>query len=76
MPPTPTVAVAPGYLGYRRAAAYCGLGERTLRRAVAAGRLPACRVGRRVLLAHADLDRFVRGEPTPTPTSTPGDPRP
>lgn len=50
-------------LSYAEAAQLAGLGERTLRRHVASGRLPAFRIGRRVLIDPTDLHDFIRGAP-------------
>jgi excisionase family DNA binding protein len=46
-------------LSYDEAARRLGIGERTVRGLVYAGRLPAVRVGTRRLIAQADLDAFV-----------------
>lgn len=47
------------------ATAYTGCSERTLRRYVSAGRLPAYRVGPRRLVFHlADLDGLLQRVPT------------
>jgi excisionase family DNA binding protein len=46
-------------LSYEEAAQRLGIGERTLRGLVYAGRLPAVRLGARRLLAQADIDAFV-----------------
>jgi excisionase family DNA binding protein len=47
------------YLSVAEAAAYLGVGQRTVRRLLAFGELPARRVRKRVLVARGDLDRLV-----------------
>lgn len=53
----------PVSVGYRDAALATGLGERTLRSLVNAGRLPARRFGSRVVIRWSDLEAFVNGLP-------------
>jgi excisionase family DNA binding protein len=48
----------PECVDYREGARRLGVSERTMRRLVAAGELPAVRAGRRVLLRTADLREF------------------
>jgi excisionase family DNA binding protein len=65
--------VASPWLPVCDAAAYLGVSERTLERALARGRLRSSMVGRRRLLHRDDLDAFVRraaGEET-APTAPP-----
>lgn len=52
--------ISQGYFTKEQAKAYTGLSVRTLEYAIADGRLTAYRVGKRVLFAKEDLDRFVR----------------
>lgn len=56
------------YLTYAAAVAYTGMSAMTLRRAVEAGRLKACRPEgqRAVRFDVRELDRFVRGNDEPT----------
>lgn len=49
----------PGWLQPKRAAAYADVGERTMRRWLAAG-LPHSRVGGVVLVKRAELDAWIR----------------
>ena len=49
-----------GYLTKETAKFYTGLSPRTLEYAVSGGRLRAFKVGKRVLFAREDLDRFIR----------------
>lgn len=49
-----------GYYTKDGARAYTGLASRTLEYAVSQGRLRAFKVGKRVLFAREDLDRFIR----------------
>ena len=44
------------------AAEECGLSERTIHNAIKDGRLPALRVGRRVLVTAAALQDFLNGK--------------
>jgi excisionase family DNA binding protein len=52
--------IEPGYYTKDAAKAYTNLSSRTLEYTVAEGKLRAFRVGKRVLFAREDLDRFVR----------------
>lgn len=52
--------VETGYYTKEAATAYTSLSQRTLEYAVAEGKLRAYRVGKRVLFAREDLDRFIR----------------
>jgi excisionase family DNA binding protein len=59
------------------AARYTGLSPKTIRRWVAAGVVPGYRVGRRVLIRFADLDRHIQEQRRRTPlmaTAPPTDP--
>ena len=64
-------------MNMRQAAAACGLSTKTLGRAIAAGELPASRVGTRQLILRADLEAWLlarRSVPqlrNPQPTSPP-----
>ena len=49
------------WLPLRGAAAYVGVSERTLERAIASGRLRSATIGRRRLVHRDDLDVYVRG---------------
>jgi excisionase family DNA binding protein len=49
-----------GYLTKDAARAYTSLSPRTLEYAVSEGKLRAFKVGKRVLFAKEDLDRFIR----------------
>lgn len=57
----PRRMTAAGFLNYREAASVVGLSERTVRRRVATGDLPAYRSGRRVLIDPADLIEHIQG---------------
>jgi excisionase family DNA binding protein len=48
-------------VGYEGAAARLGVSARTVRRKVAAGQLPAVRVGRRVVVPVAALEDMAKG---------------
>lgn len=52
-PPPPAGTGVPG------AAAHLGVSTSTTRRLIAAGEIPAARVGSRVIVRYADLDRFL-----------------
>jgi excisionase family DNA binding protein len=56
--------VMPLMLSTSKAAAVCGLSERTVRRLIASGRLPAVAVGSSRRIRAADLDRFVAELPS------------
>ena len=77
LPPTPEGRIAeaathfdrvrgdePSYLSVAEAAMFLGVSQKTLQRAIrGAGRpLPHIRIGRRVLLARADLDRWITAQ--------------
>ncbi len=54
----------PEWLSLQQAAALYGVSVDTLRRRIAAGRLPACRFGERLIRVRAeDLDRLFRPIP-------------
>lgn len=53
----------------RTAARVYGLGKTTLWEAIRAGKLPARRVGRRVLLRLTDLDAWIDGDKKKSPRS-------
>jgi excisionase family DNA binding protein len=55
-----------GYYTKESAKFYTGLSQRTLEYAVSEGKLRAFKVGKRVLFAKEDLDRFVRQRQTGT----------
>ena len=56
----PADSINPEYFPKREASTYCGLSERYLDAAKAAGELPFYRVGsRRVLFARRDLDKWL-----------------
>lgn len=70
----PTVIEPTQYCNLATAAARAAVSTRTLRRAIAAGRLPAVRVGNNFRIAVQDLDGFMRSNPgtiyrAPTPPS-------
>ena len=52
------------YLSRVAAAKYLGLCARYVDRLVASGKLPVVRIGRRVLLDAADLDKFMAAHKT------------
>lgn len=54
------------WLNFKDAAAYIGLGERTLRRYVSEGKCPAARVGgeRLIRIKRSDLDKLMQPIPT------------
>ena len=59
------ITEATDYLSVREAADRCDLSEKTIRRYIAAGKLPAFRVGpRNVRIRVGDLDAFARPIPT------------
>jgi excisionase family DNA binding protein len=45
-------------LSVEEAAAACGLGQSTIRRLIREGKLPARRIGTRLLICRADLETF------------------
>jgi excisionase family DNA binding protein len=51
------------YLSVRQAAAECGVAERTVRRWIMSGRLPAIHASREIRVQRADLEALERGEP-------------
>jgi excisionase family DNA binding protein len=53
---------APKYVSLAQASQRCNLSARTLRRAIADGRLRAHRIGRLIRIHVADLDQFVQGD--------------
>ncbi len=59
----PTPHVRRRYVSLAQASAITGLSSRTLRRAIAAKRLRAHRVGRLVRIEEDDLHEMIRGEP-------------
>ncbi len=54
-----TEVITPRGLSFKQAAAYSGLALWTLRVAVWDGKLPAVKVGRRMIILRDDLDRFL-----------------
>lgn len=56
------------------AAAAMRCGEDTVRRRIGAGTLPARRVGKRLLVSRADLDRLLAGVPVGGPPDGRADP--
>jgi excisionase family DNA binding protein len=52
-------SLAPGALSPRDAARYMGLSEKTIWSLTKTGKLPACKVGRRVIYRRETLDRFL-----------------
>lgn len=51
----------PAYLGIPEAAAYLGVDDKTIRRAIAAGRLPGYRLGRKLIkVKPADLEALLK----------------
>jgi excisionase family DNA binding protein len=60
---TPAVHAEVRFMGYRAAAAYCGMSSMTLRRLVQSGRLKTYRPtgdeGRIALFDKGELDRFI-----------------
>lgn len=63
---------APRYVSLAQASQRCNLSARTLRRAIADGRLRAHRVGRLIRIHVADLDQFVQGDVVATTAPTAG----
>ena len=57
-----TNAEAPtrGWLTYKQASAYCGLGRTTLTTLVTSGVVPAARIGKAVRISKSGLDEFMR----------------
>lgn len=47
------------WLGYREAAAYAGITERALRRAVQLGKVEVVRLGRRTLFSPEAIDAWI-----------------
>lgn len=64
-------ALPPIALTIRGAAAYSGLCIWAVRSAVWAGRLPAKKAGRIILILTTDLDNFVRSLPAVAPLDSP-----
>lgn len=52
-----------GYASLEIAASYYDVSTRTVRRAIADGKLPAVRIGRQVRIAWSDLDAWARPIP-------------
>ena len=52
----------PRYVSLAQASAITELSTRTLRRAIAVGRLRVCRVGRIIRIDVADLQRWIEGD--------------
>src|SRR2546423_9023823 len=63
---------APRYGSAAELARYGGISTKTVRRLVEAGRVRGFKVGRRVLIPFADLDRTIRGRPRATRADGPG----
>ena len=59
-PISDTGRVLSGYTSLEAAAAYYDVSQRTLRRAIDDGNLPAVKVGRQIRIAWADLDALAR----------------
>ena len=57
-----TNAEAPtrGWLTYKQASAYCGLGRTTLTKLVTSGVVPEARIGKAVRISKSGLDEFMR----------------
>lgn len=49
----------------REAAAMTSLSVRTIRKAIADGRLPVARIGRRIVVRREQLEKFLAGDKTP-----------
>jgi len=60
-------APPPAACDARGAAIHLGLSPSTIRRLIAAGRLPVVRIGGRVLLRYADLDEFLAASAAEVP---------
>jgi excisionase family DNA binding protein len=54
----------PAYTSIDGAAGYLSVSSKTIRRRIEDGTLQANRVGTKYVIAYADLDRLVRGEPS------------
>jgi excisionase family DNA binding protein len=57
-------ALAKRYATLAQAAEYLSCNERTLRRQIAAGKLPAYRLGKLIRIDLADLDALIKPVPT------------
>ncbi len=49
-----------GWLTYKQASAYCGLGRTTLTALVTSGVIPAAKVNKAVRISRSGLDEFMR----------------
>jgi excisionase family DNA binding protein len=55
-----TEAPTGGWLTYKQASAYCGLGRTTLTALVTSGAVPAARIGKAVRISKIGLDEYMR----------------
>jgi excisionase family DNA binding protein len=51
------------YATFKQAQSYTTLGRTTIEGLIRAGKLPACKIGRRVLIRFADLDHLLKPKP-------------
>ena len=62
--PAPAISITPAYLSVEHEAGkYLGVTEWTVRRLIKLGKLPAKKIGRRLIVKRADLDRVWETEP-------------
>ena len=61
----PSSTQAPRYLTLAQASFHAGLSTRTIRRAIAAGKIPAHRIGRLIRIDADDFCDWVEGSPVP-----------
>jgi excisionase family DNA binding protein len=63
-----TAPSQPSYLSPQQAAEVAGVSEKTLRRWLQRGDLPRCSLGRLVRIERSDLERFLSGGGSSTPS--------
>ncbi len=56
---TTTVSITPRLVTIKQAAAYCSCSVWAIRQVIWSKELPACMIGRRLLIDRGDLDRFI-----------------
>lgn len=54
-----TVSITPRLVTIKQAAAYCACSVWAIRQVIWSKELPACMIGRRLLIDRGDLDRFI-----------------
>lgn len=57
-----TIEIQPAAFNRKQAARYLGLSENTLVKLIQSGRVKQIKIDRRVIIAKAELDRFLEGE--------------